>query len=312
MTKYAFFEGEIRPIAEAKVSVMTQALNYGTACFGGIRGYWNESHGQLYVFRLHDHYRRFLNSTKLLLAQLPYTPDDLAAITVDLLAREEWRENCYIRPLYYKAEESIGVRLHNLRDALTIFSVPMGRYLRSEEGLQAGTSTWRRVDDTAIPPRGKLAGAYVNSALAKSEAVLNGYEEAIVLNQDGHVSEASAANLVMVRDGKLIVPPVHANVLEGITLRSILEFAQEDLGLAVEQRDIDRTELYIADEVFVCGTGAQIAAIAGLDRRVIGAGKMGPITAAIRELYFRIVTGEEPKYMHWLTPVPQTVPALAA
>jgi len=312
MTKYAFFDGEIRPVADAKVSVMTQTFNYGTGCFGGLRGYWNESQEQLYIFRIIDHYRRFLNSAKLLMAQLPYSAEDLAAITVDLLSREGWRENCYIRPLAYKADETIGVRLHNLHDAVTIFSVPMGRYLPSEEGLKACTSTWRRVDDTAIPPRGKLIGAYVNSALIKTEAVLNGFDEGIVLNQDGHVAEASAANLVMVRDGKLVVPPISANALEGITLRSIRHLAEHELGLSVEQREIDRTELYIADEAFLCGTGAQIAAVASLDHRPLGNGAMGPITSAIRQLYFRVVRGEEPKYMHWLTPVPQAVPVVAA
>lgn len=309
MTKFAFFEGEIRPIQDAKVSVMTQTLNYGTGCFGGIRGYWNEDQEQLYVFRILDHFKRFLFSGKILMAQLPYTAQDLAEITVDLLAREGWRENCYIRPLLYKADEVVGVRLHDLRDEVTIFSVPMGNYLPREEGMKLGTSSWRRVDDTAIPPRGKISGAYVNSALAKTEAHMNGFDDALVLNQDGHIAEASAANLIMVRHGKLIMPPNSANALEGITLSSIVHFAKEELGLESESREIDRTELYYADEAMLCGTGAQVAAVASLDHRTIGNGEMGPITKSIRDLYFRIVRGEEPKYMHWLTPVPQTVPA---
>jgi branched-chain amino acid aminotransferase len=309
MTKFAFFEGEIRSIQDAKISVMTQAFNYGTGCFGGLRGYWNEGQEQLYVFRIQDHYKRFLNSGKLLLAQVPYSAQELADITIELLAREDWRENCYIRPLLYKADEIIGVRLHDLRDAVTIFSIPMGNYLPREEGLKLCTSSWRRVDDTAIPPRGKITGAYINSALIKTEAHLNGYDDALVLNQDGHIAEASAANLVMVRHGKLIMPPATANSLEGITLNAIVHLAQHELGLECETRDIDRTELYYADEAFLCGTGAQVVSIASLDQRNVGSGTMGPITTEIRKRYFRVVRGEEPTYMHWLTAVPQAVPA---
>lgn len=309
MTRYAYFDGEIRPIDQAKVSVMTHTFNYGTGCFGGIRAYWNGDQRQLYVFRVLDHYRRFLNSVKLLLGKLDTTPDQLAQITVDLLAKEGWQEDVYIRPLYYKPDELIGVRLHNLHDALAIFSLPMGRYLASEEGVKVGTSSWRRVDDTAIPPRGKVIGSYVNSALIKSEAVLNGFDEAIVLNQDGHIAEASAANLVMIRHGRLITPPATANSLEGITLNTILHLAQHELGLEVVEREIDRTELYFAEEAFFCGTGVQIAAIASVDHRPVGSGAMGPITAQLRDLYFRVVRGQEPAYLHWLTPVRQPVPA---
>ena len=309
MTKFAFFEGEIRPIQDAKVSVMTQTFNYGTGCFGGLRGYWNADQQQLYVFRILDHFKRFLNSGKLLMADVPYSAQDLADITVDLLTRERWTENCYIRPLLYKADEVIGVRLHDLRDAITIFSIPMGDYLPKKEGLRLCTSSWRRVDDTAIPPRGKITGAYINSALIKTEAHLNGFDDALVLNQDGHIAEASAANLIMVRHGKLIMPPATANSLEGITLNAIVHLAQEELGLECEAREIDRTELYYADEAFLCGTGAQVVSIASLDHRNVGTGTMGPITSAIHELYFRVVRGEEEKYMHWLTPVPQAVPA---
>lgn len=309
MTKYAFFEGKIRPIHDAKISVMTQAFNYGTGAFGGLRGYWNQEQEQVYVFRILDHYRRFLHSGKILMAHVPYTAQDLADITIELLSREGWRENCYIRPLLYKADETIGVRLDDMRDAVTIFSVAMGNYLPREEGLQLCTSSWRRVDDTAIPPRGKITGAYINSALIKSEAHLNGFDDALVLNQDGHIAEASAANLVMIRHGKLIVPPPSANALEGITLNSIIHLAQQELGITCEAREIDRTELYYADEAFLCGTGAQVVSIASLDHRAVGSSSEGPITAAIRALYFRVVRGEEPKYMHWLTPVPQVVSA---
>jgi branched-chain amino acid aminotransferase len=303
MTKYAYFEGAIRPIDEARVSVMTHALHYGTGWFGGLRGYWNDQQQQLYVFRMADHYRRFLNSGKILLANPGVTAEELAAITLELLRREAYRADCYIRPLGYKADAGIGVRLHGLRDELTIFSMPFGRYLQAEEGAKVCFSSWRRVDDNMIPARGKLTGSYVNSALIKSEAVLNGYDEALVLTQDGHISEGSAENFFMVREGVLITPPVHTNVLEGITRRSVMHLAQAELGLTVVERDIDRSEVYVADEAFFCGTGVQIAAIAEVEHRPVGSGQMGPITEALRDLYFRVVRGEEAKYMAWLTPV---------
>lgn len=303
MTKYAYFEGAIRPIEDAKVSVMTHAFNYGTGWFGGLRGYWNAEHEQLYVFRIRDHYLRFLDSGKILMAQVEESVDDLIGVTVDLLRREGYREDCYIRPLGYKADAMIGVRLHNLQDRITIFSTPFGRYIEDEEGARVCVSSWRRVDDTALPPRGKIVGSYVNSALIKSEAVLNGFDEALVLNHDGHVAEGSAENFFIVRGDSLITPPIHANVLEGITRRTIIELARRDLGLNVVEREIDRSEVYVADEAFFCGTGVQVVAIANVDHRPIGTGRMGQVTNRLRDLYFRVVRGEEPKYAHWLTPI---------
>lgn len=310
MTRFAYFEGSVRPIEEAKISVMNQTLNYGTGCFGGLRGYWNEEQRQLYVFRIVDHFRRFLNSAKLLLAQLPYTPEDLAAITVEVLRAEEWSQNCYIRPLAYKADSSISVRLHNLQDRVTIFSEAAGPYRYTDHGVQICTSSWRRVDDTAIPARGKLTGAYINSSFIKSEAALAGYDDAIVLNQDGHVSEGSAANFMMVRNDALITPPATDNILEGITRRTIIQLAREELGLHVVERTIDRSELYLADEAFFCGTGAQVTPIASIDHRPVGDGEIGPITRSVRDLYFDIVYGRQPRFHNWLTAVhTQPVPA---
>ncbi|NOX61777.1 MAG: branched-chain amino acid transaminase [Chloroflexi bacterium] len=306
MTKYAFFEGEIVPIEEAKVSIMTHALNYGTGAFAGIRGYWNEEQEQLYVFRMLDHYRRFIQSGKYLLAQMDYTPEQLVEITVELLKLEGWRQDCYIRPLLYKADTAIGIRIHDLRDAVAIFTLPFGKYIQDEEGAKVCTSSWRRVDDTAIPARGKLTGSYINSALIKTEAMLNGFDEGIVLNQNGQVAEGSAENLFIVREGRLITTPVYSNILEGITRRTIMHLAQEEMNVEVEERPIDRSELYVADEAFFCGTGVQIVAIASVDHRPVGEGRIGPITRRIRDLYFRIVRGQEPKYRRWLTPVPKT------
>ena len=305
MTKFAYFNRAIRPIGEAQVSVMNLTFNYGIGCFAGIRGYWNQQQEQLYVFRLQDHFRRFMQSAKLLMANFDYTVENLSQITVELLQQEGWQENCYIRPILFKDTTSGGIQLHDQPDAVTIWSRPSGKEIQRSKGLQVGTTSWRRVDDTAIPARGKLIGSYVNSAFIKSAVKLTGYDEAIVLSQDGHVSEGSIANFFMVRDGVLITPPLYANALEGITRRTLIELAQRELGVKVIERDIDRTELYLAEEAFFCGTGMQIAPILGVDHRTVGNGTIGSLTAQITDLYFRVVTGQEAKYTCWLTPVHQ-------
>jgi branched-chain amino acid aminotransferase len=268
-----------------------------------LRGYWNKDVEQLFVFRILDHYGRFLDSAKLLMMKLSYSTSELAEITVELLRREGWRQDVYVRPLAYKADEGIGVRLHGLTDALTIFSLPFGRYIEREEGAHVTFSSWRRVDDNAIPARGKISGSYVNSALAKSDAMLSGFDEALVLNADGHLSEGSAENVFIVRNGAAITSPVTDNILEGITRRTVMHLLRNEIGVEVIERPIDRSEVYLADEAFFCGTGVQIAAIAQIDHRSIGSGKMGPITAELRKLYFDIVRGKVGRYSHWCTPV---------
>ena len=303
MPAFAFFRGEFVPIEKARVSIMTHAFNYGTGCFEGLRAYWNEAEEQLLVFRMAEHYRRFHTSARILRIALSYSVEQLDEITLDLLRREGYRQDVYIRPLAYKSSEGIGVRLHDIEDDFALFAMPFGRYVEKEEGADVAVSSWRRVADNAIPARAKVTGAYVNSALAKSDALLNGYDEAIVLNQDGHVSEGSAENLFLVRDGKLVTPPVIENILEGITRATIIQIAREELALETVERPIDRTELYVADEVFFCGTGVQVAAIASVDRRPVGDGKMGPIVQQIRQLYFDVVRGRVPRYRHWCTPV---------
>ena len=305
MTKFAYFEGEIVPIEQAHVSITCNTLHYGTGCFGGLRGYWNEEQEQLYAFRLIDHYKRFLNSAKLLHCRFDYTPQQLVDITLELLAREGWQENCYIRPIAYKDDGIYRVWLHDATDKVAIFSQPVGKYIPADTGAKVCVSAWRRVDDTAIPARGKVNGTYVNSALIKSDAMLSGFDDAIALNQNGHVSEGSAANFMMVRDGVVITPPITSNLLEGITRRSLIELIRNELGIELVEREIDRSELYLCDEAFYCGTGAQVTAIGSIDHRQVGNGGVGPITGQIRELYFNVVFGREPKYMHWLSPVPQ-------
>jgi branched-chain amino acid aminotransferase len=299
LPQHAYFKNQIVPYSEAHVGVMTHALNYGTAVFAGLRAYWNAEHGALYLFRPLDHFRRFLQSTRLMRMQLDETPEHMLAVTLDLLRADAYRRDIYIRALGYKADEIIGVRLHNLRDEFTIFAVPFDQYVSTETDAHVTVSSWRRVDDNAIPARGKISGAYVNSAFIKSDAQLAGFDEAIVLNQDGHVSEGSAENLFIVRGGKLITPPVTENILEGITRRTVMELAQNDLGIEVIERAIDRTELYLCDELLLTGTAAQITAATHIDHRPVGSGVMGPITSRLREAYFQAVRGCTPKYAEW-------------
>lgn len=300
---WAFFRGEIVPLADARISVMTHAFNYGTAVFEGIRAYWNAEQEQLYALELLAHYERLRNSARFLHMDVPYAPEELAEVTLDLLRRNGLREDVYVRPIVYKSSESIGVRLHNLDADVVIFGIPFGQYIDTEGGVRAQVSTWRRTDDNAIPARSKITGAYINGALAKSEAQLNGYDEAIVLTQDGHVSEGSAENLFIVRGGILITPPVTDNILEGITRGRLMQVAREQFGLTVEERSIDRTELYAAEEIFLCGTGAQLSPVVEIDRRVIGDGRPGQITRQLRDLYFDAVRGRVDAYRSWLTAV---------
>ncbi|HEY6065452.1 MAG TPA: branched-chain amino acid transaminase, partial [Thermoanaerobaculia bacterium] len=302
LPKYAFFRGRIGPYSDARVGVLTHGLNYGTGVFSGMRGYWNASEKEVFVFRPEDHYRRFLDSAKMLGMELPFDASDLAATALELVRTEGYREDCYLRSLAFYGDETVGVRLHDLTPEVSIVAIPYGRYIDKEEGAHATISSWRRVDDNAIPARGKIVGAYVNSALAKSEAMRAGFDEAIVLSSDGHISEGSAANFLLVRNGVVITPPITDNILEGITRRTVIELLQKEMGVSVVERSIDRSEIYVAEEALFVGTGVQIVAVTRVDHRPIGTGKIGPIAAALRPLYFRVVRGEHPAYRQWCAP----------
>jgi branched-chain amino acid aminotransferase len=282
---------------------MTHALNYGTGAFGGVRAYWNAEEEQLYIFRPFDHFMRFINSAKMLAADVGYTPEQLLAITQELVRAEGYREDIYIRPLIYKSDELIGVRLHDLDSELTIFAIPFTRYIEKDEGAHVTFSSWRRIDDNAIPARGKFTGAYINSAFIKTDAARSGFDEALVLNNDGHVSEGSAMNVFMMRFGQFITPPVTDNILEGITRRTVMTLASEELGLEVVERSIDRTEVFLADELLLTGTAAQVTAVTMVDHRPIGDGVMGPVTSQLRHLFDDAVRGKLPAYRDWNHPV---------
>lgn len=299
LPRNAYFKGKIVPYSEARVGVATHALNYGTAVFGGIRAYWNEEKKRLFIFRPQDHYRRFLNSCRIMRIEFDHTPESLTALTIELLRQDAYQQDVYIRPLAYKADEQIGVRLHNLTDELTIFALPFGLYIKNDTSAHATISSWRRLDDNAIPARGKISGAYASSALIKTDAALAGFDEALVLTQEGHLSEGSAMNVFIVRDGALITPPITENILEGITRRSVIELAQKELNLTVIERPIDRSEIYLCDELFLTGTAAQVTAVTRVDYRPIGKGEMGPVTGQLRRLFEQVVRGNHPAYAHW-------------
>ena len=311
LPRHAFFHGRIVPYAEARVGVLTHALNYGTGVFGGIRAYWSPEEEELFAFRPDDHFRRFLESARLLDMRLPFSSSDLTEALVALLRAEVYREDCYARPLAFYGDEAIGVRLHNLTPEVSIVAVPYGRYLENEESIHATVSSWRRVDDNMIPPRGKITGSYVNSAFAKTDAQRAGFDEAIVLNSDGHVSEGSAENFFLVKNGTAVTPPVTDNILEGVTRRTIVELLREQLRVSVIERSIDRTEITLADEAFFCGTGVQIAAITRVDHRPIGSGRMGPVVSSLRDLFFDVVRGKRTEFRDWCHPVYADAPRAA-
>jgi len=303
LPNFVFHNGRIVPYSEVKFGVLTHALNYGTAVFGGLRAYWNEEEKQLFIFRPRDHFRRFLQSAKLLCMELQTNGDNLLKGLVELIRTEGHEEDLYVRPLAFYSDEIIGVRLHDLTAEVSIVVMPFGAYNKNEENMHVTVSSWRRVDDNTIPARGKIAGAYVNSAFVKTDALRAGFDEAIVLNADGHISEGSAANFFMLRNGVLATPPITANVLEGITRRTVMRLVRDEFKIEVQEREIDRTELYLADEAFYCGTGAQISAITAVDHRPIGTGKLGEVTSRLRKFYFDVVRGKVAKYRDWCHPV---------
>jgi branched-chain amino acid aminotransferase len=285
------------------VGLLTHALNYGTAVFGGLRGYWNEEEQELFVFRPLDHFHRLRDSARLLRMSLVHTEADLWAGLKSLLQAENARADVYVKALAFYGDETIGVRLHDLTPEVSLVAFPFGRYVENEENAHVCVSSWQRVSDNVLPARGKIAGAYVNSALAKSDAQLAGFDEALVLNDSGHVCEGSAENVFIVRGGVVVTPPVSEDILEGITRRTVLQLLREDLGVEVTERPIDRTEVYLAEEVFLTGTGAQITAVTRVDHRPVGSGHLGEITGRLRPLFFDVVRGRVAAHREWCAPV---------
>lgn len=303
---YAYFKNNFVPIEEANINIRTHAVQYGTAVFEGIRGYWNSEQEQLYVFRMKEHFERMQNSMKILYLEPSESIDELCSVVIELLRRNSPRTDTYIRPYVYKAATTVGPTLIDNPTEMCIYSVPFGDYFHGAGGLKCQVSSWRRLEDNAIPARAKISGSYVNAALAKTEAQHAGFDDCIMLSENGQVSEGSAMNLFLVKRGQLVTTPVSENILEGITRATIMEFAQADYDISTVTRQIDRSELYTADEVFFCGTGAQIAPVVEIDHRKIGKGSPGPISQKILSGYEAICRGRNPKYSRWLAPVYDT------
>ena len=300
---WVFFDREFARYHDVKLGLMTHALHYGTAVFEGIRAYWNAGKNQLFLLAPAAHYDRMLRSANVMRMKLPYSTEELVNFTLELLRRNEFKSDVYVRPLLYTSSEEIGVRLHNLDRNFFIYAVPFGNYVEIEGGIRCMVSSWRRVPDQALPARAKITGSYAQAALAKSEAVENGFDEAIVLSTDGHVSEGSAENLFMLKDGVFITPPVTDDILEGVTRQMLMKVIADELNLQVLERSIDRTELYTCDELLLCGTGAQISPVIEVDRRPVGNGKVGEFTQELQNIYFGAVRGDTPKYKDWTIPV---------
>lgn len=298
MTEYVFFDGKFVPCEKAVIPVRTHAFLYGTAIFEGLRAYYNKEEDKTYIFRPKEHFERFINSSKVLYMKPLYTVNEHIDIIKELLRRNNYKKDAYIRPIMYKSADRIGPHLIDNPDKYTVFSFPMDDYFASE-GLKVCVSSWRRNSDNSIPPRAKINGAYVNASLISTDARLNGFDEAIVLSQSGKVAEGAAMNLFLIINGKLITTSTTSDILTGVTRNTIIQLAKEVLGLEVEERTIDRSELYSADEAFFSGTGAQIAPITSIDNRSVGDGKIGKIVSDIQNLYNDVVRGKVPKYKDW-------------
>jgi branched-chain amino acid aminotransferase len=304
MPSYAFVNNEFVPLDEAKIGIMTHALHYGTAIFEGIRGNWNDQNKQIYIFRMREHYERLRSGCRMIKTELPLSIDEMCQKTVELVAMCAFEEDIYIRPLVYKSSQSLGVRLHDLDSDFLVFAIPWGRYLDVDKA-RCAISSWRRPDDNVNPPQVKSTGIYINNALAKTEAVENGFDEAIMLTPDGYVSEGTGENIFLVINGKLVTPAIYNNILVGITRNTVIELAKEELGIETIERQVVRSELYAADECFMTGTAAHITPVAEIDRRQVGNGEIGDITRQLQQLYSDIIRGNNAKYGHWCTPAYQ-------
>lgn len=298
----AFFDGRFCPLAEAKVPITTHAFNYGTGCFEGIRAYWNPEQQVLYVLRLQDHVERLVRSARILNLDLAEQASDLNRVLVELVARNGCRQDVYIRPIVYKAGATIKLTLSGLKTGFCAYVTPMGEYLALDRGLEVTFSAWRRIEDNAIPARAKPTGAYINATMASDEAQARGFDEALMLTADGHLAEASSANVFLVEHKTLITPPTSDDILGGITRDCVIQIAGR-LGLAVQERRVDRSEVLAADEVFLCGTGVQIAPVSVVDGRRIGGGQPGPVTLGLQGFYLDVARGRRPEFEEWRTPV---------
>lgn len=310
MTRYAWLDGDLVPWEDAKLHIRTEAVMRGASVFEGIRGYRAAGSDEVFLFKLQDHLRRLGESMKVLRMELPYSVDRLGDALIELLRASDLHEDVHTRPTVYFGEgESFGHRPGSIEVGAFISAVPMPQKATLESGVAVAVSSWERISDHAMPPRVKSAANYLNSRLAHAQAVVDGYDDAVFLDRDGKVTETSGACLMLVRRGRVVTPRVTDSILESITRATVLHLLQNDLGMEVEEREVDRTELYVADEVFQCGSAYEIQPIVSVDRYPVGDGRRGPITRAVQSRYFDVVRGNVEGYRDWLTPVHAAVAA---
>jgi branched-chain amino acid aminotransferase len=295
--KKVWMDGKFVDWKDANVPILTHALHYGTAIFEGMRCY--ETKNGPAVFRMHDHLQRLKNGTKSYQFDLKYSIKDMSKSIKKLIQMNKLK-SCYIRPICYIGYKSIGLDTTNAPYHLAIAAIPFGKYFgeKAEKGINCSISSWRRIKSTILSPHVKASANYLNSVLAKKEALSEGYDEAIMLSEPGHVSEGTGENLFIVKDGKLITPPLHDAVLEGITRDSVMKIAK-DLGISVKEKTMLRDELYTADEIFLCGTAAEVTPVNQVDHRKITNGP-GPITKKLKNAFFNVVNGRDERYIGWL------------
>lgn len=297
-----YFDGQYIDDDQATVSVRARGLNYGLGCFGGIRGYLADDEKQVFVFRLDDHIRRLGSSAKLIFLRLTVSQTEAKEAVLETLRRNQVHHDVYVRPMVFSNSVQLAPVLREEDSSFVIYTLPLKKYI-DKESISVCVSSWRRTSDNAIPARAKPTGIYLNSALARREAFDNGFDEALFLTERGYVSEGSAEHIFIVRDGVLVSPPSTEDNLDGITRRSLITLATEDLGLKFVERPISRSELYVSEEIFLCGTGAEVTPVSSVDRRIIGEGGVGPITARIKAQFHDVVRGRVAHRLNWLTPL---------
>lgn len=304
MNSTVYFNNEFIPEERAVLPISTHALHYGTGVFEGIRAYFNEKQNCLYVFRLAEHFERMRKNAAILSIDLPESTDKLCEITKKLVKQNFSREDLYIRPLAFKKDRAIGnFNLKKVDNGFFIYTVPLGRHFQGEKGISVMISSWERVSSKAIPPRGKITGAYANTCLAKTESASLGFDEALLVNNKGNVAEASSENIFIVKNNTIITPPITDDILEGITRNTVMTLLRDELQFTVSEQSIPEGELDEADEIFLTGTGAEITPVTSVDNKIVGNGSVGPVSQKIREIYNTLVHGEYRKYEHWLTTI---------
>jgi len=306
--KELFTNGHFEPSERGMIPIQSHGFAISAGCFEGIRGYWNEREQEIYLFRLREHFERLLQSCKILQISLPYTIDRLIEISIELIRRNSQRQNVYLQPWAYKDDRTTEAYSHDLIDHLILTVEPRENYIDTI-GLSCGISSWWRIDNNAIPVQAKSVPARAISTYIKEDARSKCFDAAIVLTRDGHVSGGSAENIFLVINGQLVTPTPTNGILSGITRDTVIELAERELGRIPQERPIDRTELYTAEEIFLCGTDAQIAPVVQVDHRIIGNGQTGPITSALQKFYFEVVHGHHPCYAaKWCTPAYAGIP----